>query len=353
MELPHHKERSMSCGNAYLKNLHGELSEFNQKLVRIDVIKPGTERRGSRYLVCMDFDPIPTHAGATSSGSPGSTLRRPSMQLELGDHNVDAIADRELDKSQSAVLSRIESDCRSSGGNGSSMGGCNRSSTKLSILALSNQLRSAARRLESPTKTKRPGRRDRGGGSGGEGTGAGSGSGSGAASGAALGGGGGGLGSQGGGGMPPIRSGAVPGPKGTNNTGRGGQTPGAAGLGGVGGGVGGGAMRRMFGRMDADGDGRLDRMELRVGLHRVGVRISQAEFALVWRMFDRDGDGQISYAEFAQSMSTHGRPEDYSRRCTPYSDRLPLSERHNAQIQNSRIMEESTQKVGDSAAAKP
>jgi hypothetical protein len=39
-----------------------------------------------------------------------------------------------------------------------------------------------------------------------------------------------------------------------------------------------------------------------MGLHKLGVKITAREFSLIWPIFDVNGDGEISYAEFITSV---------------------------------------------------
>ena len=58
----------------------------------------------------------------------------------------------------------------------------------------------------------------------------------------------------------------------------------------------------MFEAHDCDGNGRLDRHELRTLLAEVGFL--DAEIDLIHNDLDRDGDGAISFEEFVQTYTT-------------------------------------------------
>lgn len=61
-------------------------------------------------------------------------------------------------------------------------------------------------------------------------------------------------------------------------------------------------MRKLFLRMNPDKDGRVSARELRVGLARHGIALSQPEFALFLLRLDNDMSGSISYNEFANAI---------------------------------------------------
>ena len=57
--------------------------------------------------------------------------------------------------------------------------------------------------------------------------------------------------------------------------------------------------RKMFGAMDRDGGGSLDRKELAMGLFSLGVWLAPAELQVLLDALDKDGGGDIDFAEFA------------------------------------------------------
>ena len=61
---------------------------------------------------------------------------------------------------------------------------------------------------------------------------------------------------------------------------------------------GGGDARRVFGALDRDGGGSLDRRELAVGLFGLGVWLAPTELATLLEMLDEDGGGDIDLDEF-------------------------------------------------------
>ncbi|KAG5186101.1 hypothetical protein JKP88DRAFT_162326, partial [Tribonema minus] len=62
------------------------------------------------------------------------------------------------------------------------------------------------------------------------------------------------------------------------------------------------ALARLLRVMDNDGDGRLDRTELKWGLRDCGVALSAAELDRVCAHFDANGDGFVSFDEFLAGM---------------------------------------------------
>jgi Ca2+-binding EF-hand superfamily protein len=58
----------------------------------------------------------------------------------------------------------------------------------------------------------------------------------------------------------------------------------------------------IFKRMDANGDKRLDRYEFQWGLKENGLDISPSEFERIFKYFDRNNEGKISYDEFLRGV---------------------------------------------------
>ena len=58
----------------------------------------------------------------------------------------------------------------------------------------------------------------------------------------------------------------------------------------------------MFRGFDRDGDGRVTSKELRDGVERAGLKISDEQLRLVFRKIDRDGSGTLSEEEFARIL---------------------------------------------------
>ena len=54
--------------------------------------------------------------------------------------------------------------------------------------------------------------------------------------------------------------------------------------------------------MDANGDKRLDRYEFQWGLKENGLDISPSEFERIFKYFDRNNEGKISYDEFLRGL---------------------------------------------------
>jgi len=56
----------------------------------------------------------------------------------------------------------------------------------------------------------------------------------------------------------------------------------------------------IFREMDGSGDGNIDVAELQTGMERVGIRLSQRDFANLVEAVDVDGDHQVCFAEFVE-----------------------------------------------------
>jgi hypothetical protein len=59
----------------------------------------------------------------------------------------------------------------------------------------------------------------------------------------------------------------------------------------------------LFRQLDTDGNKTLDRVEWLDGLKRLGVALTKEEIELTFSLFDSDGDGNMSYNEFAKIMN--------------------------------------------------
>lgn len=57
-------------------------------------------------------------------------------------------------------------------------------------------------------------------------------------------------------------------------------------------------VAQLWREMDTDGDGKITRDQLRAGLRKSGVPFSDKGLHRVMTLFDGDGDGSLSYAEF-------------------------------------------------------
>jgi hypothetical protein len=72
-----------------------------------------------------------------------------------------------------------------------------------------------------------------------------------------------------------------------------------------------GTTAELFAAMDSDNNDNIDKMELLRGCDKIGVHIAPSEIELMWPMFDYDGNGVISLAEFTDFVEEHrhaGRP---------------------------------------------
>ena len=58
----------------------------------------------------------------------------------------------------------------------------------------------------------------------------------------------------------------------------------------------------LFKRMDQNGDKKMDRYEFQWGLKENGHDISPSEFERIFKYFDRNNDGKISYDEFLRGI---------------------------------------------------
>ena len=63
-----------------------------------------------------------------------------------------------------------------------------------------------------------------------------------------------------------------------------------------------GALKQAFEGMDDRGDGILDKEEFRWGLRDFGIDLTEDEFQIVLKVFDRNGDGVVSFKEFVGEL---------------------------------------------------
>jgi Ca2+-binding EF-hand superfamily protein len=61
-------------------------------------------------------------------------------------------------------------------------------------------------------------------------------------------------------------------------------------------------LGRIFRRMDDNGNGRLDREDLRTGMQDYGITINNKDLDKVIAAFDRDGDGSVNFDEFLRGI---------------------------------------------------
>lgn len=62
-----------------------------------------------------------------------------------------------------------------------------------------------------------------------------------------------------------------------------------------------------FRKYDVNGDGKLDKEELRMACLDHGVPVSEEELDMSWELLDADGSGGIEYEEFKKLWETDGR----------------------------------------------
>jgi len=62
----------------------------------------------------------------------------------------------------------------------------------------------------------------------------------------------------------------------------------------------------MFREFDKDKDGCLSAVELKEGLHGVGIKINSRDFGLLLKDIDISGDGKIQFGEFSVSVLENG-----------------------------------------------
>jgi len=58
----------------------------------------------------------------------------------------------------------------------------------------------------------------------------------------------------------------------------------------------------VFRRMDNSGDKKMDRNEFMWGLRENGHSLSPSEFERIFKFFDKNNDGRISYDEFLRGL---------------------------------------------------
>ena len=69
-------------------------------------------------------------------------------------------------------------------------------------------------------------------------------------------------------------------------------------------------LARVFRSFDEDGNGSLDKEELRNGLASLNANVSAEQLADFFAILDTDGDGEISYLEFARWFGTWTKDAD-------------------------------------------
>lgn len=58
----------------------------------------------------------------------------------------------------------------------------------------------------------------------------------------------------------------------------------------------------MFAKCDRNGNATLDRQEIQWGLKEAGIVLSPSEFERVFKFFDKNNDGVVSFPEFVSSI---------------------------------------------------
>lgn len=69
-------------------------------------------------------------------------------------------------------------------------------------------------------------------------------------------------------------------------------------------------IREAFDLFDTDGSGTIDAKELKVAFRALGFDLKKEELKSILSTVDRDGSGQIEFAEFAELMSTRMSERD-------------------------------------------
>jgi hypothetical protein len=71
-------------------------------------------------------------------------------------------------------------------------------------------------------------------------------------------------------------------------------------------------MRAMLQQLDRNRDRKLNRDEISHGLAEMGVTLTATELDTVMRVFDKDHDGKVEYAEMHAALTTHAAGEPVS-----------------------------------------
>jgi len=69
-------------------------------------------------------------------------------------------------------------------------------------------------------------------------------------------------------------------------------------------------LREVFAEFDLDGDGSLDREEMKIGMANFGVSAKMWELDAIMRAFDEDGNGSVDYEEFAEMLENRARTSE-------------------------------------------
>ena len=230
--LAEHEEVALA---GFLKNLHGSLSKFNDRLVRPQRLPPLPALPGSDSAIPRFLVDLSAITGSSSSSDHQKKV------LCVGENNYAPIHDRDLVTKSEKLVQELDKTTTEQSGN-------NRSSAKVSMQGLSNQIRYAVKKH-------------------------------------------------------------------------------------------GGGMRKAFKVIDCDSSGTIDKTELKVGLHKLGVCVSGADVDIVWPLFDSDNNGSIDYEEFFEFMLAGGVGR-YKRRL--FRDKPPLSLRHDRMIVMERTLQQTT-----------
>jgi Ca2+-binding EF-hand superfamily protein len=69
-------------------------------------------------------------------------------------------------------------------------------------------------------------------------------------------------------------------------------------------------LRDVFAEFDLDGDGTLDREEMKIGMANFGVSAKMWELDAIMRAFDEDGNGSVDYEEFAEMLENRAKSSE-------------------------------------------
>lgn len=69
-------------------------------------------------------------------------------------------------------------------------------------------------------------------------------------------------------------------------------------------------LREVFAEFDLDGDGTLDREEMKIGMANFGVSAKMWELDAIMRAFDEDGNGSVDYEEFAEMLENRAKSSE-------------------------------------------